>query len=304
MLETREIECFLAVADERHFGRAAQRLQLSTSRVSQTVRAVERRIGGQLFTRTSRKVELTPLGEQLRAGLVPAYGRLQRVIAETRQAAAEQRPTLTVGFSGSIPAEVQSAIAAAYRAKHAGHQLITVPVNPMDMFLWDDRVGTSLDAIVGWLPPGPGGRISSTLSAGPAIRRSPSVLLMSQQHPLAGRESIHVEELADLEVLLPASVETLRAPWVPASTPNGRPIRSARHDVRYIQSLVALIAGSRLVHLTIADFRDILPLSGLTVVPVAGRGPFTCRAVWPTARTTPHVQAFAQLSAQAGNPAE
>jgi hypothetical protein len=125
------------------------------------------------------------------------------------------------------------------------------------------------------------------------------VLLMSQRHPLAGRDSVHVEELADLEVLLPASVESLQAPWVPASTPSGRPIRRVRHDVRYIQSLAALIAGSRLVHLTIAGFRGILPASELVTVPLTGRGPFTCRVVWSTARATPAVRRFAQLPARA-----
>ena len=63
-LELRDIRVFLAVAEELHFGRAAERVGLTSSRVSQTVRLLETRVGGRLFERTSRRVKLTPLGEQ------------------------------------------------------------------------------------------------------------------------------------------------------------------------------------------------------------------------------------------------
>jgi DNA-binding transcriptional LysR family regulator len=56
---------FLTLAEELHFGRTAGRLKLTPSRVSQMLRTLEARVGGQLFVRTSRRVNLTPLGEQL-----------------------------------------------------------------------------------------------------------------------------------------------------------------------------------------------------------------------------------------------
>jgi len=55
-IHLRQLECFLAVAEELHFGRAAARLRLSPSSVSEAVAALERRLGGQLFERTSRTV--------------------------------------------------------------------------------------------------------------------------------------------------------------------------------------------------------------------------------------------------------
>src|SRR5882757_2956215 len=61
-IHLRQLECFLAVAEELHFGRAAQRLRLSPSSVSEAVAALERRLGGQLFERTSRTVRLTGPG--------------------------------------------------------------------------------------------------------------------------------------------------------------------------------------------------------------------------------------------------
>jgi DNA-binding transcriptional LysR family regulator len=80
-VDLRELRLFLVLSEELHFGRAAERLGLTTSRVSQTVRALERKLGDQrLFRRTSRVVELTEAGQALRAELVPAVAGLDRVL--------------------------------------------------------------------------------------------------------------------------------------------------------------------------------------------------------------------------------
>ena len=62
MLERYELETFLTLAEELHFGRTAERTHVSTARVSQTIKKLERRVGAPLFNRTSRHVELTPSG--------------------------------------------------------------------------------------------------------------------------------------------------------------------------------------------------------------------------------------------------
>ncbi|MFD0526058.1 LysR family transcriptional regulator [Kitasatospora arboriphila] len=61
-MEFRDIEIFLVLAEELHFGRAAERLRVSQARVSQALKKQERRIGAVLFERTSRTVRLTDVG--------------------------------------------------------------------------------------------------------------------------------------------------------------------------------------------------------------------------------------------------
>jgi DNA-binding transcriptional LysR family regulator len=80
VVEQRDIEIFLTLAEELHFGRTAERPHVSTARVSQTIKKLERRIGAALFERTSRHVALTPIGRRLDDDLRPAYEQIREGI--------------------------------------------------------------------------------------------------------------------------------------------------------------------------------------------------------------------------------
>lgn len=78
-MEIRQLECFIAVAEERHFTRAAQRLNIVQSALSQTIRTLEAELGGPLLSRSTRRVDLTPAGKVL-------LHEARRVLAATREA--------------------------------------------------------------------------------------------------------------------------------------------------------------------------------------------------------------------------
>lgn len=84
MLEMREMEAFLAVAEELHVGRAAERLGLPTSRVSRLLRVVERRADARLVERDSRIVGPPPQGTRLYGELRAAYDRIEQAVDEIR----------------------------------------------------------------------------------------------------------------------------------------------------------------------------------------------------------------------------
>ena len=97
-VEHRDLEVFLTLADELHFGRTAERLHVSTARVSQTLRKLERQVGVPLFERTSRRVALTPVGRQLRDDVGPAFRQIQDGVQRAVTAGRDVTGLLRVGF--------------------------------------------------------------------------------------------------------------------------------------------------------------------------------------------------------------
>lgn len=104
-MELRQLRYFLTLADELHFGRAARRLHLSQSALSQQVRALERQLEVPLFVRTSRRVELTDAGRTLYQHAGPVLSLAHTAADATRQAGLAGRRRLAVGFIGNGLAE-------------------------------------------------------------------------------------------------------------------------------------------------------------------------------------------------------
>ena len=76
-MEQRDIETFLALSEELHYGRTADRLHVSPTMISKTIKKLERIVGAKLFDRTSRRVDLTPIGRQLYEDVAPSYRQIQ-----------------------------------------------------------------------------------------------------------------------------------------------------------------------------------------------------------------------------------
>ena len=83
-MDLRQLRTFLAVARERHFGRAAERLHVAQPAVSQQIRTLEADLGTRLFDRTSRSVALTAAGQTLLAGAPDILERAARLTEATR----------------------------------------------------------------------------------------------------------------------------------------------------------------------------------------------------------------------------
>ncbi|MEV5319951.1 LysR substrate-binding domain-containing protein [Streptomyces sp. NPDC052687] len=117
-MELRQLRHFLAVAEDQHFTRAAERLMVSQSGLSASIRALERELQTPLFVRTTRRVTLTEAG---RALLVEAERVLDRVRAAHEAVAAVQgvlRGTLALGTEQCIAGVPVAGLLAAFRRRH------------------------------------------------------------------------------------------------------------------------------------------------------------------------------------------
>ncbi|MFJ8043634.1 LysR family transcriptional regulator [Kitasatospora sp. NPDC096147] len=109
-LPLQELECFSVLVHLLHFGRTAERLGVSQGRVSQLIKRLERRVGAELFRRTSRRVELTELGRELAGQVVPAFEQLREGYRTARARAVTAAP-LRLGFQCAVYEPVARVIA-------------------------------------------------------------------------------------------------------------------------------------------------------------------------------------------------
>src|SRR3954453_15782412 len=101
-MELRDLRCFLAVAEERHFGRAAARLDLSQPMVSKAVRRLEQQLGARLVDRSSLPVALTPVGEVFRRHVDDSLRLLDDACAEVRRRATWDAGQVRVGYTSGL----------------------------------------------------------------------------------------------------------------------------------------------------------------------------------------------------------
>ncbi|WP_280255258.1 LysR family transcriptional regulator [Nocardia wallacei] len=286
-MDLRELEAFLAVAEELHFGRAGARLYVSQSRVSQLLRSLERRIGGRLVERTSRRVSLTPLGRQLFPELRTAYDRLRATLDSACATAQGVRGVLRVGFQGSADDRILAAVST-FRDAHPECTVELVEIPYADPFGPVRRC--EVDTALALLP-----IAEADLVLGPVLPARPQVLVLPIGHPLAARTALTAAELAECPLI--GIADTAPRYWrdvqAPRRTPDGREI-PAGPAVSTIQEAIAAVAAGRggllLCDTTAAYHRR----PDLTCVPVHGIADSRVALIWHRDRDSGRVHAFAR----------
>jgi DNA-binding transcriptional LysR family regulator len=183
-MELRQLAYFVTVADEMHFGRAAQRLHIVQSAVSQQIQRLERELGAELFDRSPRHVRLTAAGERL----LPE-ARAVLAAADRARAAVAPPPGLRIGTSTGLGAHLDRVLAAfTRRAPDVPVELFSLPVGERLAKV----AGGQLDAaFVRGAEPVPGVRVLPLWS-------DPLVAALPAAHPLAARPELGIEDLAGL----------------------------------------------------------------------------------------------------------
>lgn len=188
-IELRHLRYFIAVAEELHFGRAAQRLNLSQPPLSQQIQILEQQIGARLFARTNRSVQLTAAGE---AFLKDARQIMHNVTLAADKAARLHRGEegeLRIGFTSSAPfiATVSDALFT-FRQQHPQVQIQMQEINTRQQL--EPLMEGRLDLGVMRNTPLP------TSLQHQLILREPLYAVVHRAHPLAGKTSLSITELS------------------------------------------------------------------------------------------------------------
>jgi DNA-binding transcriptional LysR family regulator len=291
-VELREIRVFLTLAEELHFGRTAQRLGLTQSRVSQTLRQLERKMGGQLFHRTSRRVELTPFGEGFRERAGAAYEQLADALRDCRPASGRPSGRLRLGtFEPCSAGPHLTSIISAFEAEHPDCEVevseITHGADPLEAL----RSG-AVQLMAIRLP-----LDAPDLAIGPVLTRERRVLAVARTHPLAGRASVTLEDVAEHRVTDCFGVPpTIMRAFVPASTPSGRALRRIERSPVKPFEVASLVARGKIVHPTVPSFADFFGQPEITYRPLTGLPPLESALVSRRGDPDPRVAAFARAA--------
>jgi DNA-binding transcriptional LysR family regulator len=284
-VELRELRIFLVLADELHFGRTAERMGISQPGVSEAVRVLESRLGVKVFDRTSRRVRLTPAGEELRGSLAPALAALERALAQVSELSQAVRGLLRVGFVLTTEGPALSRLVAAFQARYPACEVRLAEVETFDAYRPLRR--GDIDVLCNWLAVD-----EPDLTAGAAFASYQRALVVASTHRLARQQVVSVEDLAGEEVarLPPTTPPAVYDLLIPPRTPSGRPIRRTQ-PARTVNEVLSLVARGRIVHPTSSSI-PIFNRDDVTLVPIGDLPPLPLGLVWCASRENPRIRAF------------
>jgi len=250
-MELRHLRYFVAVAEERHFGRAAARLHIAQPPLSQQIRRFEAELGEPLLYRTTRSVELAPAGEVLLERAREILAAVDAAIDDARRAARGEYGRLAVGFTGSSTYELLPALAAALRRELPG-----VVLDLQGELLTPAQVARLVDGTLdlGLLRPPVRERDLSL----EVLRSEPLVAVLPESHPLADSEAVALERLEhEPFVTYPSHFRSVLHDAVEdACAAHGfKPL--AAHEVAETATLVSFVAAGLGVSLVPASVRNM-----------------------------------------------
>ncbi len=263
-MSLQQLEQFVAVAEERHFTRAAQRCHIAQSALSTSIRSLEQELGAPLFIRSTRRVELSETGE----ALLPEARRVLAAADSAREAVDQTingvRGNLTIG---SVWGDV-SEVLAAYRTAFP-YVKITIKRGLSVALIGDVRSGDVDVAFVGLHPQGlpPGIRVVSQRSV-------PVGIACALEHRLARRKKVAVSQLSgEFFVADPgdvASYDSVSRFFADEGVDYQAPFSAAD-----VPSMLELVASGLAIALLPKTAAESWP--GICYIPLAGYSP-SCNA--------------------------
>jgi DNA-binding transcriptional LysR family regulator len=267
----RQVEAFLAVAQELHFARAAQRLRVSAPWMSHTVRDLERAMGVELLSRTTRTVELTPAG-QVFAGLADqAVAGLSAAIETARATGRAGNGTLKLGYTIGAGLDVVLRLLRTYRDREP-----TAVVETCEYDFTDPSAGLrdkQVHVAVVRPPLGLPGLVSVELATERLVASLPD------DHPLAARSSLSVADvLSEPIIAAPVSPGPWRDYWILTEYRSGPPPVVA--EASTLDGEMHLVARGAGLSITSEAVGTWYKRPGVTFVPIVDLPPCSVTLAW------------------------
>lgn len=289
-MELRHLRHFVALAEERHFGRAAARVNVVQQALSSSVRRLEDELGVPLLTRSTRRVELTAAGREFLHGARQTLAHAEAATLRARRAARGEVGTLTVGFVsglvfGGLPETVSR-----YRARYPGVGVElrerSAPEQELALAAGELSLGLML------LP------VRDPALETRVLWREGLVAALPAAHPLAARAALHIGELADEDFVffprhLRASYFDAVTAWCQGAGFGPRVVQEAFE----VPTLLSLVSAGVGVFLPL-EFFQRLQLPGLVYRPLHDSPVIEIVAAWRRGHDDPARDAFLAVAGE------
>ena len=287
-MELRHLRYFLTLADELHFGRAAQRLAISQPPLSVAIQQLEAEVGAPLFMRNSRGVQLTAAGQALVPAAQAAIDGAAQALHAARDAASGQVGRLSVGFAGTMLYRGLPQMLRRFQAEHARLQLTLRELSSSEQIV--ELQHARLDAGFAHVSHAPAGLAAQLVSSQPFVACVPAV------HALARKRTLPLDALAPEPLaLVSRSVSPDYHARIVAACQAAGFTPQPLHELQHWLSVVSLVAQGLAVALVPAALQQA-QLAGAAFVPVKdphGTLPrYETRCLWNPARDLPALGLF------------
>ncbi|GAA1121679.1 LysR substrate-binding domain-containing protein [Arthrobacter flavus] len=290
-MEIQQVRAFLAVAQELHFGRAAERLHIAQPPLSRTIKNLERELGATLFERSTRSVKLTTAGQALLAPAEEIMSACRRARSAVTSAGKGETGRVRVAFAGVSSHVMVGKLAKLVRQTHPGID-IELYSSYYAVPALNEVIAGTMDIGLGRWNFLPSGIESRT------VARETLVIALPSNHRLAHRTSVRMADFAteDFVALPPDPGAVLRehldrlshgAGFVPS-------IVQAAPDTSTLLSLVAADIGCAL---TVSSVPDNVSYPGVVFVPLEDPAePILLRLIWRSDDSSPALREVLRLS--------
>lgn len=262
-MDLRDMRHFLAVAEEGHIGRAAQRLHMSQPPLTRHIQALEEEIGAPLFVRTPKGVTLTEAGQTLLAEVPNLLSLAQRATERTRLAGQGLIGQLDVGLFGSGVLDVIPRILSRFHAARPGVKIVLHNMTKIAQLqaLHERRLTVGFNRLV---PEEPGITVETVL-------RESMVVAMPDTHPLSVRPSIALRDLDNVPMITYPNVPMRGLAQEIAEAFRSEGVRlKVEQDVEDVLTAVALVSTGFGVAITTQSAAN-LRLPGVVFRPLNSR---------------------------------
>jgi DNA-binding transcriptional LysR family regulator len=291
MVELRQLYYFVALAEDLHFRRAAERQHIAQPAFSGQIRRLERELGVRLFDRTSHYVRLTGAGRLFLHEVRQALTQVERAVEVAERAGRGELGHVVIGFIGPAANELTPLILRAFPARYPN-----VGVELREFDFRDPSAGlTSSQVDVAFMRPPVEGQDDLELET---LLEEPRVAIMASDHHLAEERLVSITRLVEEPFVVgPASTGIWRDYWLVTEHRGGVPPRLGP-ETNTIEEWLETIAAGRGVSLTPASTGRFYGRPGITFVPVADIRGSTVAVAWRKGPTKPVVTAFVGIARQ------